>query len=88
MEPHRVGCAQGVTKRRRLSWLTNSALVYEPKFGGKGGVAGSQPMSTFVLCTWSPKNFEDQTPYLTYGFADPMKSWNADPNLEESKNAA
>ncbi len=36
---------QGVTKRCRLSWLTNSALVYEPKCGGKGG---SQPMRTAV----------------------------------------
>jgi hypothetical protein len=25
---------QGVTKRCRLSWLTNSALEYEPKCGG------------------------------------------------------
>jgi hypothetical protein len=39
---------KGVTKRCRLSWLTNSALVYEPKCGGRGGVAGSQPMSTAV----------------------------------------
>jgi hypothetical protein len=23
-----------------IFWLTNSALVYEPKFAGKGGVAG------------------------------------------------
>jgi hypothetical protein len=38
----------GVTKRCRLSWLTNSALVFEPKCGGRGGVAGSQPMSTAV----------------------------------------
>ncbi len=30
------------------SWLTNSALVYEPKCGGREGVAGSQPMSTAV----------------------------------------
>jgi hypothetical protein len=30
---------QGVTKRCRLSWVTNIALVYEPKCGGKG-VAG------------------------------------------------
>jgi hypothetical protein len=32
-------------------WLTNSApriYIYEPKCGGKGGVAGSQPMSTAV----------------------------------------
>jgi hypothetical protein len=35
-----------VTKRCRLSWLTNSALVYEPKCGGGVGVAGSQPKRT------------------------------------------
>jgi hypothetical protein len=43
---------QVVTKRCLLSLLTNSALVYEPKCGRKGGggsVAGSpQPMSTAV----------------------------------------
>ncbi len=33
------GPNQGVTKRCRLSWLTNSALVYEPKCGGRGEVA-------------------------------------------------
>jgi hypothetical protein len=38
----------GVTKRCRPSWLTNSALVYEPKCRRRGGVAGSQPMSTAV----------------------------------------
>ncbi len=27
---------QGVTKAYRLSWLTHSALVYEPKCGGRG----------------------------------------------------
>jgi hypothetical protein len=35
------GCnhgTQGVTKRCRLSWMTNSALVYEPKGRGRGGV--------------------------------------------------
>jgi hypothetical protein len=31
---------QGVTKRCRLSWLTNSALVYEPKCGGRGELRG------------------------------------------------
>ncbi len=40
---------QGDSKTCRLSWLTNSALVYEPNCGGMGGwvrgVAGSQPMS-------------------------------------------
>jgi hypothetical protein len=41
---------QGVTKRCRLSWLTSSALVYEPKCGemGGGGVAESK-----YSCTWS-----------------------------------
>jgi hypothetical protein len=40
---------QGVTKRCRLSWLTNSALVQymSPNEGG-GGFAGSQPLSTAV----------------------------------------
>jgi hypothetical protein len=35
-----------------------------PNAGGKGGAAGSQPMSTAVHR--SPNNFEDLTPYLTY----------------------
>jgi hypothetical protein len=41
------GYNKGVTKKCRLSWLTNSALVrvYDV---GDGGVAGSQPMSTAV----------------------------------------
>jgi hypothetical protein len=30
--------SQGVTKRCSLSWLTNSALLNEPKCGGGGGV--------------------------------------------------
>jgi hypothetical protein len=39
------------------SWLTNSALVYEPE---GGGVAGSQSMSTHG----AEINFGDLTPYL------------------------
>jgi hypothetical protein len=31
---------QGVTKRCRLSWLTNSALVNEPKLRGEGERCG------------------------------------------------
>ncbi len=31
---------QGVTKRCRLSWLTNNAVVYEPKAGGGGELRG------------------------------------------------
>jgi hypothetical protein len=55
---------QGVTKRCRLSWLTNSALV-EPKCGGRGGSCGvsANEYSCAVdnctvylgsMCTWSP----------------------------------
>jgi hypothetical protein len=47
------------------SWLTNSALLYEPKCGGGGGggeFAGSQPMSTAHR---AQSNFGDLTPYLT-----------------------
>jgi hypothetical protein len=47
-KPTAIRFTQGVTKRCRLSWLTNSALVYEPKCGGGGGVAGSHPISTAV----------------------------------------
>ncbi len=46
---------QGVTKRCRLSLLTNSTLhirVQMREEGGGGGVAGSQPMSTAVHITW------------------------------------
>jgi hypothetical protein len=51
---------QGVTKRCHLSWLANSALVYEPKCGGRGGIVGSQ------LYTGAQINFVDLMPYLTY----------------------
>jgi hypothetical protein len=39
-----VSTNQGVTKRCRLSLLTNSTLVYESQCGVKGGLAGSQPI--------------------------------------------
>jgi len=55
----------GVTKRCRLSWLTNGALVYEPKCGGRGRVAGSRPMSTAVHVE-EPKLWGSLTAYLTY----------------------
>jgi hypothetical protein len=45
-----VGRGQEVTKRCRLSWLTNSALVYESKCGGTGGSCGglSQRVQLFI----------------------------------------
>ncbi len=45
----RVSPQQGITKRCRLSWLSNSALVFGSIYGGRGeGFVGSQPMSTAV----------------------------------------
>jgi hypothetical protein len=43
----------------RLSWLTNSALVYE-----KCGV----PANEYWMYSGSKTNFGDLTPYLTYGY--------------------
>ncbi len=49
---------QGATKRCRLSWMTNSAIVFESQCGvmGGGGGVGSQPVSTaaHITMTWSP----------------------------------
>ncbi len=55
----------GVAKRCRLSWQTNSALVFEPKGGGSGGLGGLSQWEQ--LCKRSPINFGNPTPYLTYG---------------------
>jgi hypothetical protein len=57
---------QEVTKRCRLSWLTNSALVYEPKCGDRGGVTGSQSMSTAVHR--SPNKLWRSNSILIYAF--------------------
>jgi hypothetical protein len=58
---------RGVTKRCRLSLLTNSALVIRVQTRREGGVAGSQPMSTAVHIMWhgTQINFGDLSPYLT-----------------------
>jgi hypothetical protein len=50
-KPTKITClcsvySMGVTKRCRLSCLTKSALVYERKWEGGGGVARSQQIST------------------------------------------
>ncbi len=58
------GSYQRVTKRCRLSWLTNIALICKPKWGG-GGVRG---LGQWVqLYTGAQINFEDLTPSFTYG---------------------
>ncbi len=64
------GWYQGVTKRCRLSLLTNSALIIRVQMPGGGGVAGFQPMSTAVHIMWlgARIKFGDLPPYLTYGW--------------------
>ncbi len=49
-------CYHGVTRRCRLSWLTNSALVYESKCGGREGVCGvsANEYSCSHHVIWSP----------------------------------
>jgi len=50
-------CLAGGTKRCRLSWLTKSALVNEPKCGGRGG---SGVLANKYSCAHrAPKNFGD-----------------------------
>jgi hypothetical protein len=54
----------GVTKRCRLSWLTNSDLVYEPKCGGRG--EGLRGLSNEYSCAHGDQiNFGDYIFYLT-----------------------
>ncbi len=62
---------QGVTKRCRLSWLTNSALVHEPKCVGGGGFGVS---ASERLYTGAQINFGDLTPYLIWAVGHPTPS--------------
>jgi hypothetical protein len=58
-----INSGTGVAKRRRLSWLTNSAHVYESKCGRKGGRYGVS--ANEYSCTHGAQiNFGDLTPYL------------------------
>ncbi len=63
-----------VTKRCRLSLLTNSAFVYESQCGGLGGgeVAGSHPVSSSEYScahhvTWSPNKLWRSTSKFNLG---------------------
>jgi hypothetical protein len=59
-----VTVEQGVSKRCRLSWLTNGALVYEPKCGGEGG--GVCRVSANEYSCAHGAQFGYITQYLTY----------------------
>jgi hypothetical protein len=56
---------QKVTKICRLSWLTNGALAYEPKCGGRGGYSGFSA-NAYSIAQRVQINFGDLTPYVTY----------------------
>ncbi len=68
---------QGVTKRCRLSWLTNSALVYEPKCGGRRGWGWACWVSAneYSCAHGAQINLGDLTPYLTYANDKPEVSF-------------
>ncbi len=53
----------GVTKRCRLSWLTNSALVFEPKCGRGGGGCGVSA-NEYSCAHRAQINLGDLTPHL------------------------
>jgi hypothetical protein len=55
----------GVTKICRPSWLTNSALVHEPKCGRRGGICGVSA-NEYSVYTGAQINFGDLAPNLTY----------------------
>jgi hypothetical protein len=70
----------GGYKEMSSIWLTNSALVYEPKCGG-GGSQPSQPMSTVQLYTGAQINFGDITPYLAFATVPNRKVSFLSPNF-------
>jgi hypothetical protein len=58
-----IAIGQGVKERCRLSWLTNSDLVYA-QLRGEGGCGVSA--SEYSCAHGAQINFGDLTPYLTY----------------------
>jgi hypothetical protein len=59
-----ISSQHGVTKRCRLTWLTNSALVYEPELGGRWGCG---VLANERICSHGDQiNFGDHIYYLTY----------------------
>ncbi len=68
---------QGIAKRCRLSWLTNSALVYPGGGGGEGGCGISA--NEYSRSHGAQINFGDLVPYLTFvtreSIDHPHKFW-------------
>ncbi len=53
---------QGITKKRRLSWLTVASSYMSPNAGGVAGYS-------YTVYTWSPNIlWRSITPYLTNGY--------------------
>jgi hypothetical protein len=63
-----IRCKQGVTKRRRLSLLTNSAMHIRVQMWGGCGVSANEYSCAHL-------NFGDLPPYLTYGIKCLGKIW-------------
>ncbi len=59
---------QGVKKRCRLSWLTKSAFLYEPKCGEKGSGGYGVSATEYSCAHGAQINFGNLTPYLIYGW--------------------
>jgi hypothetical protein len=57
-----------------VSGLTNSALVYEPKCGGKRGEGCGVSANEYSCTHGAQINFGDLTPYLTYALR-PLVEW-------------
>jgi hypothetical protein len=56
---------QGVTNRCQISWLSNSALLYEPKYGEVGGGGGCGVSVNEYSCAHGAQiNYGDLTPYF------------------------
>jgi hypothetical protein len=58
---------KGVPKRCRLSWLNNSAVVYERKCGWGGGGGCGVSAFEYSSAHGAQINSGDLAPYLTYG---------------------
>ncbi len=71
--------SHGFTKRCRLSWLTNSTLVYEPK--GGGGVGGGLRGQWVQLSTWSPNKLWRSNSIFNMGSSVTVSGQSAPPSL-------